>query len=41
MDDKKRSRAPTDITIFKVGDLVLSEQGSSFRRGPESKLHPY
>ena len=40
MDEKKRSRAPTDITIFKIGDLVLSEQGSSFRRGPESKLLP-
>ena len=40
MDEKRRASAPALISQFKNGDLVLSEQGTSFRRGPDSKLLP-
>jgi hypothetical protein len=40
MDKKRRALAPVITSSFNVGDLVLSEQGTSFRRGPESKLLP-
>ena len=38
MDKKRRALAPVKTSSFNVGDLVLIEQGISFRRGPESKL---
>jgi hypothetical protein len=34
-DNKRREKAPRVLSTFEVGELVLSEQGSSFRRGPE------
>ena len=40
MDTKRREGAPKEITTLEIGTLVLSEQGSSFRRGPNSKLLP-
>jgi hypothetical protein len=36
----ERASAPSVISQFNNGDLVLCEQGTSFRRGPESKLLP-
>jgi hypothetical protein len=40
MDRKRRESYPKETSNFEIGALVLSEQGSSFRRGPESKLLP-
>jgi hypothetical protein len=40
MDEKRRATAPSIISQFDIGDLVLCEQGTTFRRGPESKLLP-
>ena len=40
MDEKRRATAPSVISQFNKGDLVLCEQGTTFRRGPESKLLP-
>ena len=34
-------KAPKSINSFATGELVLVEQGSSFRRGPEDKLLPF
>ena len=40
MDERHRAQMPTNVSSFEIGDLVLVEQGSAFRRGPESKLLP-
>ena len=40
-DMKHMLSAPREIDSFEVGELVLIEQGSSFRRGPENKLLPF
>ncbi len=40
MNEKRRASAPSAISQFNKGDLVLCKQGTSFRRGPESKLLP-
>ena len=40
-DTKHMLSAPREIDSFEVGELVLIEQGSSFRRGPENKLLPF
>jgi hypothetical protein len=41
MDDLHRSAAPVVTTRYATGSLVLSEQGTAFRRGPEHKLLPF
>ena len=41
MDDLHRSAAPVVTTRYETGSLVLSEQGTAFRRGPEHKLLPF
>jgi hypothetical protein len=40
MDDKRRIKSPKITTDLDIGSFVLCEQGSSFRRGPNSKLLP-
>ena len=40
-DMKHMLKAPKVTDKFEIGDLVLIEQGSSFRRGPEDKLLPF
>jgi hypothetical protein len=40
-DMKHMLRAPKEINSFEVGEYVLVEQGSSFRRGPNDKLLPF
>jgi hypothetical protein len=40
-DMKHMMRAPKDTDSFIIGDMVLIEQGSSFRRGPDDKLLPF
>ena len=41
MDDLHRSAAPVVTTRYATGALVLCEQGTAFRRGPEHKLLPF
>jgi hypothetical protein len=41
MDDLHRSATPVGTTRYATGSLVLSEQGTAFRRGPERKLLPF
>ena len=41
MDDHNRLSNPEEVTHYEAGTLVLCEQGTAFRRGPEHKLLPY
>ena len=41
MDDHNRLSNPEKVTHYEAGTLVLCEQGTAFRRGPEHKLLPY
>ena len=41
MDDHNRLAYPAITTHYDTGSLVLCEQGTAFRRGPEHKLLPY
>ena len=40
-DMKHMMKAPKEIDRIDIGELVLAEQGSSFRRGPNDKLLPF
>ena len=40
MDERHRAQMPDNTSKIEIGELVLVEQGSGFRRGPESKLLP-
>ncbi len=40
MDERHRAQMPDNTSKIEIRDLVLVEQGSGFRRGPESKLLP-
>ena len=40
-DGLHRATNPKVTTSYEVGSLVLCEQGTSFRRGPEHKLLPF
>jgi len=40
-DELHRATNPKVTTSYEVGSLVLCEQGTSFRRGPEHKLLPF
>ena len=40
-DMKHMMKAPKAVDRFEVGEMVLAEQGSSFRRGPNDKLLPF
>ena len=41
MDDHNRLSNQEEVTHYEAGTLVLCEQGTAFRRGPEHKLLPY
>ena len=41
MDDANRRAYPAQTSQFDSGSLVLCEQGTAFRRGPEHKLLPF
>jgi hypothetical protein len=41
MDRQHMMKAPKSVDKFEVGEFVLIEQGSSFRRGPDDKLLPF